>query len=78
MTYFNSLLLPAAAAVRLSERLRTRQHGSDESELSLTPPRLNKLLELPLRIEAALLRGGTRLPAGLSLLAVLRAGRDAR
>ncbi|MDX6732832.1 MAG: hypothetical protein QOC54_2780, partial [Baekduia sp.] len=42
------------------------------SDLDLTPPRLNGLLELPLRLEARLVAAGTRLPAGLSLLAVLR------
>jgi hypothetical protein len=70
MTYFNSLLLPPAAAVRLAARLRSRPRP--ESELALTPPALNSVLELPLRIEAALLKSGGRLPAGLSLLALLR------
>ena len=70
LTYFNSLLLPAVATVRLSERLRHRQVA--RSDLDLTPGSLNGLLELPLRIEAAYLRTGARLPAGLSLLAVLR------
>jgi SAM-dependent methyltransferase len=70
MTYFNALLLPAAAAVRLAERFRPRP--PDVSDLHLTPASLDGALELPLRIEAALLRCGGRLPAGLSLLAVLR------
>lgn len=71
MTYFNSLLLPAAATVRLAGRFR-RVHRTDRSDLHLSPPALNGLLEWPLRIEAAYLRTGARLPAGLSLLAVLR------
>jgi SAM-dependent methyltransferase len=71
LTYFNSLLLPAAAAVRLAERAR-RHAPARSSHLALTPPSLNTALELPLRVEAALLRTGARLPAGLSLLAVLR------
>jgi SAM-dependent methyltransferase len=71
LTYFNSLLLPAAAAVRLAERAR-RRVPERTSHLALTPPSLNSALELPLRVEAALLRAGARLPAGLSLLAVLR------
>lgn len=71
LTYFNSLLLPAAATVRLAGRLR-RSHGPERSDLALSPPALNGLLEWPLRIEAAYLRTGRRLPAGLSLLAVLR------
>jgi SAM-dependent methyltransferase len=67
-TYFNSLLLPPAAAVRLLRRGR----AASTSDLSATPQALNALFELPLRAEASLLRHGGRLPAGLSLLAVLR------
>lgn len=72
LTYFNSLLLPAAATVRLAERLRRRPRQPGRSDLALTPPALNGLLELPLRAEAAYLRTGARLPAGLSVLAVMR------
>jgi len=66
-THFNSLLLPAAAATRLAGRLRRSDHGSD---LSLTPPRLDAMLELPLRFEAALLARGVTLAAGLSVAAL--------
>lgn len=74
MTYFNSLLLAPAAAVRVLRRLRDPTlQGGHRSELELTPDRLSPLLELPLRIEAGWLRDGRRtLPLGLSLLAVLR------
>jgi SAM-dependent methyltransferase len=67
-SYFNSVLLAPAALVRLTRR----QHhaASSRSELDLTPGWLDGLLEWPLRLEAALLRGGARLPFGLSLLAV--------
>jgi SAM-dependent methyltransferase len=68
-TYFNAALLAPAAIVRLARR-RAR---SGRSELSLTPPALDGLLEWPSRAEAALLRSGGRVPFGLSLLAVLRA-----
>ncbi len=68
-THFNSLLLAPAAAVRLAQR---RRHAHPRSDLELTPPALDGLLELPLRLEAGLVRAGLRLPAGLSLLAVLR------
>lgn len=71
-TYFNSLLLPAAALVRVARRFGSSGDAGDEgSELALTPRPLNGMLEMPLRAEAALLRRGARLPAGLSLLAVL-------
>jgi 2-polyprenyl-3-methyl-5-hydroxy-6-metoxy-1,4-benzoquinol methylase len=67
-TYFNSMLLAPAALVRLIRRSRARAHES--SDLNLTPDWLNPVLELPLRIEAALIKRGIKLPAGLSLLAV--------
>jgi SAM-dependent methyltransferase len=67
-SYFNSLLLAPAALVRLTRR---RPHDdSARSELELTPGWLDGLLEWPLRLEAAVLRHGARLPFGLSLLAV--------
>jgi SAM-dependent methyltransferase len=88
MTYFNSLLLPPAAAVRLLQRMRHRdlmrngngadisnesQHGRHSSDVELTPPWMSPLLELPMKLEARWLdHGRRRLPAGLSLLAVLR------
>lgn len=67
MTYFNSSLLPAAAAVRALHRRRPGRR----SELAMTPPALDGLLELPLRLESAAIRHGARIPVGLSLLAVL-------
>jgi SAM-dependent methyltransferase len=80
MTYFNSLLLPPAAIVRLLQRPRLRRQGAaggngdvaHTSDVELTPQWLSPALELPLRFEAAWLRGGARrIPAGLSLLTVL-------
>ncbi|MEA2155670.1 MAG: hypothetical protein QOE11_1810 [Solirubrobacteraceae bacterium] len=68
-TYFNAALLAPAAVLRVGRR----RSPSARSELSLTPAALDRLLELPSRAEAALLRSGARLPVGLSLLAVLRA-----
>ena len=67
-TYFNGLLLAPAAAVRYESRRRSQSH----SDLEITPPILNGLLELPLRFESRFLAAGSRLPAGLSLLALLR------
>lgn len=72
-TYFNSILLPPAAAVRLAQRVRRRgapPEAPEQSDLKATPSSLNGVLELPLRLEAALIYRGIRLPAGLSALGV--------
>jgi SAM-dependent methyltransferase len=68
-TGFNVVYLAPAALVRLARRDRQAEDGA--SELELTPPALDTALELPLRLEAALVRRGLNLPTGLSLLAVL-------
>jgi SAM-dependent methyltransferase len=72
-SYFNLGLLPPAVAVRLAQRLRDGRPKA-QSDFLLTPSWLNGVLELPLRAEAAWLLKGHRLPAGLSLLAVLSNG----
>ncbi len=69
LSYFNSLLLPPIAAVRLGQRLFPGE-GADEE---LGTGRLNGLLALPMRAEAALIRRGVRLPAGVSIAALCRA-----
>jgi SAM-dependent methyltransferase len=72
-TYFNSILLPLAAALRLAQRAtRRRRTAPPHSQLHMTPHRMDPLLAGPMRLEAALIRIGLRLPLGLSLLAVLR------
>jgi SAM-dependent methyltransferase len=70
-THFNSLLLPVAIALRALDRLH---HGTTESSLDLwvPPAAVNWALQQPLNLEAALIGRGGRIPAGLSLLAVLR------
>jgi SAM-dependent methyltransferase len=70
-TYFNSLLLPVAIVLRVLDRVNTK---TTESSLDLwVPPEpLNWVLERPLALEAALIKRGGRIPAGLSLLAVFR------
>ncbi|HEV7163750.1 MAG TPA: methyltransferase domain-containing protein [Solirubrobacteraceae bacterium] len=70
-TYFNSLLLPVAIVLRVLDRVNTK---TTESSLDLwVPPEpLNWTLERPLALEAALIKRGGRIPAGLSLLAVFR------
>jgi SAM-dependent methyltransferase len=71
LTSFNSLLLPAAAVVRLAQR-RRRPDESYRPELKRTPAPLNALLERPLRGEARWIARGRTLPAGLSLMAVVQ------
>jgi SAM-dependent methyltransferase len=68
---FNSLLLAPAAAVRLAQRRRRARNGAG-NDLDLGPAWLNDVLERPLALEASWLARGRTLPAGLSLLAVLR------
>ena len=58
--------------------MRSDPEAERRSELALTPRTLDWVLEWPLRVEAAFLRAGNSLPAGLSLLAVLRAPGTAR
>jgi SAM-dependent methyltransferase len=72
-TGFNVVYLAPAAVIRLARRGASEGGAdADRSELALTPPLLDSALELPLRLEAALVRRGTNLPTGLSLLAVMR------
>lgn len=66
-TGFNVFLLPAAVCVRALSRIR---HARPRSDLLRTPPWLDRLLELPLRTEAAAIRMGGKFQLGLSLLAV--------
>lgn len=73
-SYFNSLLLPPIAAVRLLSRRRRRASGAARPDLRLTPAALNGLLAWPMRAEAALICRGLRLPAGVSIGVVARAG----
>lgn len=70
-TYFNSLLLPVAIALRVLDRW-SRKTTESSLDLWVPPAPFNWLLERPLTLEAALIRGGGRIPAGLSLLAVFR------
>lgn len=70
-TYFNSILLPPAAAVRWAKRVLP-EPDEHASELDATPKALNALLERPMHAEAAVIAGGRRLPAGLSFLGVFR------
>jgi len=66
-TGFNVLLLPLAACTRRLARIR---HAQPRSDLLLTPRWLDRVLELPLKAEAAAIRRGRSFGLGLSLLAV--------
>jgi SAM-dependent methyltransferase len=66
-TYFNSILLPVVAVGRFVSRLLPR---SGRTDIGRTPPALNSALEIPLRLEAALIQRGVRLPAGVSVAMV--------
>jgi hypothetical protein len=74
LTGFNAAYLAPAALVRIALRSGSDAATDDpaRSELALTPAALDLVLELPLRLEAALVRRGLNLPTGLSLLAVMR------
>jgi SAM-dependent methyltransferase len=69
-SYFNTLLFPPIAAVRLGRRL-LRRPGRRQSDFELGPARLNGLLGAVFGAEAALV-ARTDLPFGVSLLALAR------
>jgi SAM-dependent methyltransferase len=72
-TYFNSLLLPVAILLRVLDRLQTKAKTTESSlDLWVPPAPLNWLLQQPLNVEATAIGRGCPIPAGLSLLAVLR------
>jgi SAM-dependent methyltransferase len=73
VSYFNTLLFPAIAALRVGRRLLPSR-GSDEvkSDFGLTPPGLvNRVLARLFGMEAALLQR-VNLPVGVSVLALAR------
>jgi SAM-dependent methyltransferase len=69
ISYFNSLLFPLAAASRMVSKLR----GKTESDDKMPAAPLNAVLRAVFGFEAHLV-GRVPLPAGVSLLAVLRTG----
>jgi SAM-dependent methyltransferase len=64
-SYFNSILLPPIAAVRVLARRKPTSNG--RPDLRLTPPAFNRLLGWPMHAEAAVIERGGRLPAGVSI-----------
>jgi SAM-dependent methyltransferase len=71
-TYFNTLLFLPGAAVRVLERLRRPHKRRGRPNVALTPRAWDGVLVWPMRIEAALIRHGARLPVGMSLMMVFR------
>lgn len=73
-SYFNTTFLAPIAAVRLLGRARG---AADDvrPDLKLTSARLNRLLEQPMRLEAALIGRGAHLPGGVSIGVVCSATR---
>lgn len=81
ISYANTLLFPAALARRLGESRAAdssarapRESGATTGDFWEPPAALNRLLELPLALEAALIRRGLALPFGLSVVALARKG----
>lgn len=70
-THFNSLLLPAAIALRALDRAGPKATKSS-LDLWIPPAPLNWLLRQPLCLEARVVGRGGSIPVGLSLLAVFR------
>lgn len=72
-SYFNSVVLPPIAAVRVLGRLRrTERRGRSDFELGTPPKPVNALLTAALRSERRLV-AGPGLPVGVSLIAVAQA-----
>jgi SAM-dependent methyltransferase len=69
-THFNLFLLPVSAPLRLLGR---RRRGAPRSDLLRTPAALDRVLAVPMLVEAGAIRAGVNLPAGLSILLGLRA-----
>jgi SAM-dependent methyltransferase len=70
-SYYNSVLLPPVAAVRLWSRAR-RSTRPGHTDLDRTPAALNDILTSLVGMEASLVRRGIGLPAGSSLAMLCR------
>jgi len=76
ISYFNTVLFPVVAAVRLARRLRRRSPDTAASDFTMPAPWVNRVLLALLSSEAVLLRAGS-LPIGVSIVAVARKQGDA-
>ena len=68
-TYANTFLFPVALVRRLFAKLTGK--AATESDVRAVPPLLNTALQLPLELEAEILKR-TRLPFGLSVIALAK------
>lgn len=71
ISYFNTVLFPVVAAVRLGRRLGRRRAEEAASDFTMPSSLMNRLLLALLSSEAVLLRAGS-LPIGVSIVAVAR------
>jgi len=69
-TYRNTVLFPAAAAVRILKRLLPNRDEEVRSDVQPLPGPVNSVLTSILAAENALIRRGFRLPFGLSVFCV--------
>jgi SAM-dependent methyltransferase len=72
LTYRNTLLFPAAALVRLAQKLVRPHPARARSDLRPLPRWLNRILTVPLWAENRLIRRALRLPVGLSVYCAAR------
>jgi len=71
-TYRNTVLFPAAAAVRILKRLLPSRNAEIRSDVQPLPGPINSALTSILIAENALIQRGLRLPFGLSIFCVAR------
>lgn len=72
LSYYNFVLFPLIAAVRLAGRLRPGANGGGRHDLSMPPRALNALLFRLFSSERHVL-GAMRIPVGVSLIVLARA-----
>lgn len=70
--YWNFLLFPPVAAIRLARRLRPKSTAPARGDIFPTPKAINRLLLAMLRVENWWLLRGLNFPFGVSVLAVAR------
>lgn len=69
ISYFNTVLFPGVAGLRMLRRLRPGPASGPRSDFAMPPPLVNRLLRRAFWLEAPLLRVAS-LPFGVSILAL--------